>query len=65
MLSIELFRDARVGLFGKPGPSAAFSLRCFIRSISCWPLSNVKERRASKRLLALKIPCMKILLSDK
>ena len=63
MLSTELFRDVRVGLFGGCEASAASLLRCFIRSISSWPLSKVKERKASNRFLDLKIPCTKTLLS--
>ena len=63
MLSTELFRDVRVGLFGGCEASAASLLRCFIRSISNWPLSKVKERNASNRFLDLKTPCTKTLLS--
>ena len=62
-LSTELFRDVRVGLPGGCEASAASLLRCFIRSISSWPLSRVKERNASNRFLDLKTPCMKTLLS--
>ena len=63
ILSTELFRDVRVGLFGGCEASAASLLRCLIRSISCWPLSRVKERNASNRFLDLKTPCTKTLLS--
>lgn len=55
-LSTELFRDVRVGLAGGCEASAASLLRCLIRSISNWPLSRVKERNASNRLLDLKTP---------
>ena len=63
MLSMELFRDVRVGLAGGCEASAASLLRCFIRSISSWPLSRVKERNASNPFLELKTPCIKTLLS--
>ena len=63
MLSTELFRDVRVGLAGGCEASAASLLRCFIRSISSWPLSRVKERNVSNRFFDLKTPCTKILLS--
>ena len=63
MLSTELFRDVRVGLLGGCEASAASLLRCLIRSISCWPLSKVKERNASNLFLDLKTPCTKTLLS--
>ena len=55
-LSTELFRDVRVGLIGGSDISAASFLRCFMRSISSWPLSRVKERNASKRFRDLKMP---------
>lgn len=63
MLSTELVRDVCVGLVGGSEDSAASFLRCFMRCISSWPLSRVKERRASKRLRDLKIPWIKTLLS--
>ena len=62
ILSTELFRDVRPGLFGGSDPS--FFLRCFMRSISFWPLSRVKDRRASNRFRYLKIPCIKTLFSE-
>ncbi len=62
-LSTELFRDVRVGLTGGFDASAASLLRCLTRSISCWPLSRVNDRNASKRFLDLKTPCTKVRLS--
>lgn len=61
ILSTELFRDIRPGLFVGSNPSSF--LRCFMRSIPFWPLSRVKDRRASNRFRYLKIPCMKTLFS--
>ena len=63
MLSTELFLDVRVGLVGAFEVSAGSLLRCLMRSISCWPLSRVKDRNASKRFLDLKTPCTKVRLS--
>lgn len=63
MLSTELFRDVRVGLAGGCEGAVASLPRSFIRSISSWPLSKVKERNASNRFLDLKTPCMKVSFS--
>ena len=62
MLSTELFREVRLGLIGRSDGSVASFRRCFMRSISCWPLSSVKDRKASNRFLDLNKPCMKIRL---
>lgn len=62
MLSTELARDVLVGLVGNSGLSNAACFRSFMRSSSCWPLSKVKDLKASKRFRDLKTPFTKILL---
>lgn len=59
MLSIELLREARVGLVAEGELLARSFRRCFSRAISSCALSRVKVRKASKRLRDLKRARMK------
>lgn len=56
-LSMKVLREAYGGLLGCSETSSF--LRSFIRRISFWPLSNVKERRDSNLFLHLKMASMK------
>ena len=62
-LSTEPLREPRVGLVGFEAAIASSFLRCCCRSISSRPLSRVNDRKASKRLLDLKMLCMNVGLS--